>query len=681
MTEQPILKIAKTAQNQQLEKPLYTPIKYKLTCIMECNPNEQQNGFNQNQNSENWLANYLLEDLPYVFNELEIFACEDLSWKEIKPIGAGQKNTNDNCFMNCILQILYYCPLFINLLDKLDMTETSSDKTIFHMVNYLKTHMTTVQKCKKLAPTTLFKNLGQLNPKFADLTKKKGGQDAYLFFKTQISLAIKHYYDLDTPPTNKMKELCPQSCVFLGKVKKVIECHKCDNEIDSTDSFMDIPISLNESNDLQTALNANFNDKIIKNFSCGNCKNKIDAKMKSNLQKFPGVLCLYIRRYDMGPNGLSNGKNKRQLNFKEEIFLERNNDLLADKSSSKNLLKRSYKLFGLVQHKGDSIDNGHYTSVFKGANRIWHQADDESVKPFNLGKVDRSEIFMLFYGINQDEKEQSKIMKVKETIYNCVESHEQIQKENSRKQSQVSNHSTTGGIQTRKMSADKSKASVCPVGDEYLAKLEDQKKIEEYKAHMENQDKINQEQDPAKNRLDSVAVENRRNKVLQLLKAKKVSGNDLLGKRLPDDEQKGDKVGVILDTLKKLKVDEKKPVQKKIRLKAIPDDLNFLGKEQGNWNDDAEDTDGSSDIDEELLHEEKKAFENENDQQFNKLKRMRDEYDMDYDKGKVKKVRAKKEKQKLDFDKTAKHMKRQRRYDDKHGTNISSKKKSFVNYK
>jgi len=58
-----------------------------------------------------------------------------------------------------------------------------------------------------------------------------------------------------------------------------------------------------------------------------------------------------------------------------------------------------------VLHHGNTIKNGHYTSVVKGSNKLWMKADDESIKPFSINKIDKSEILILFYRIVLDTKE------------------------------------------------------------------------------------------------------------------------------------------------------------------------------------------------------------------------------------------------------------------------------------
>ena len=86
-----------------------------------------------------------------------------------------------------------------------------------------------------------------------------------------------------------------------------------------------------------------------------------------------------------------------------------------------------------------------------------------------------------------------------------------------------------------------------------------------------------------------------------------------------------------------------------MRLNRIRNELDFLNTNAQKWESDSE----SYATDEDL--EGKKEFEVLHRDKLERNVRVRDEYDVEYDVGKVKKVRRKEEKVKVNFAKTAKH--------------------------
>jgi ubiquitin C-terminal hydrolase len=90
------LKIAKESDS----KPLYNPIKYTLTAIIEPSMNSNDA---LSLNTPNF--NQDLSEFNYIFHKIQNFSPSDLGWRQLTPIGAGLKNTANNCYLNCVLQI------------------------------------------------------------------------------------------------------------------------------------------------------------------------------------------------------------------------------------------------------------------------------------------------------------------------------------------------------------------------------------------------------------------------------------------------------------------------------------------------------------------------------------------------------------------------------------------------
>ncbi|TTR36198.1 Ubiquitin carboxyl-terminal hydrolase 10 [Bagarius yarrelli] len=115
-------------------------------------------------------------------------------------------------------------------------------------------------------------------------------------------------------------------------------------------------------------------------------KQEIEISRRVTLEELPPVLILHLKRFVFEKTG---GCQKLVKNVDYPVDLEISKDLLSPGVRSKTLKgQRTYRLFAVVYHHGNSATGGHYTTdVFHIGLNGWLRIDDQVVKVINQYQV------------------------------------------------------------------------------------------------------------------------------------------------------------------------------------------------------------------------------------------------------------------------------------------------------
>ncbi|XP_052006795.1 ubiquitin carboxyl-terminal hydrolase 10-like isoform X2 [Xyrauchen texanus] len=115
-------------------------------------------------------------------------------------------------------------------------------------------------------------------------------------------------------------------------------------------------------------------------------KQEIEISRRVTLEELPPVLVLHLKRFVFEKTG---GCQKLVKNIDYPVDLEISKDLLSQGVRSKIFKgQRTYRLFAVVYHHGNSATGGHYTTdVFHIGLNGWLRIDDQAVKIINQHHV------------------------------------------------------------------------------------------------------------------------------------------------------------------------------------------------------------------------------------------------------------------------------------------------------
>ncbi|XP_078525987.1 ubiquitin carboxyl-terminal hydrolase 10 [Lissotriton helveticus] len=129
-------------------------------------------------------------------------------------------------------------------------------------------------------------------------------------------------------------------------------------------------------------------------------KQEVEISRRVTLEELPPVLVLHLKRFVYEKTG---GCQKLIKNIEYPVDLEICKDLLSPGVKSKIVkTQRTYRLFAVVYHHGNSATGGHYTTdVFQIGLNGWLRIDDQSVKVINQYQVVKSSAdrtaYLLYY--------------------------------------------------------------------------------------------------------------------------------------------------------------------------------------------------------------------------------------------------------------------------------------------
>ncbi|XP_004842782.2 ubiquitin carboxyl-terminal hydrolase 10 isoform X1 [Heterocephalus glaber] len=108
-------------------------------------------------------------------------------------------------------------------------------------------------------------------------------------------------------------------------------------------------------------------------------KQEVEISRRVTLEKLPPVLVLHLKRFVYEKTG---GCQKLAKNIDYPVDLEISRELLSPGVKNKNFkCHRTYRLFAVVYHHGNSATGGHYTTdVFQIGLNGWLRIDDQVVK-------------------------------------------------------------------------------------------------------------------------------------------------------------------------------------------------------------------------------------------------------------------------------------------------------------
>ncbi|KAM4630855.1 ubiquitin carboxyl-terminal hydrolase 10 isoform 2-T2 [Polymixia lowei] len=115
-------------------------------------------------------------------------------------------------------------------------------------------------------------------------------------------------------------------------------------------------------------------------------KQEIEISRRVTLEELPPVLVLHLKRFVFEKTG---GCQKLTKNIDYPVDLEISKDLLSTAVRSKVVKgQRTYRLFAVVYHHGNSATGGHYTTdVFHIGLNGWLRIDDQAVKVISQYQV------------------------------------------------------------------------------------------------------------------------------------------------------------------------------------------------------------------------------------------------------------------------------------------------------
>ena len=290
------------------------------------------------------------------------------NWKKAEKINSitnGIENLGNTCYLNSVLQVFLNTPFLFYYNKRNKMSKIHKCKKIKNnnfCLECMILEFYDKSRKKTLYPSNFVNSLKFLNKKFVR-GRQQDSHEFYLLVLNSVSDFFKK--------------------IFLGKLTSRVTCPK--NHIsDVEEPFLNLSLSIQNANSIKNSLKKYFQPlKNIKSYNCQKCKKKREITKQYIIKTAPKILTLHINRFN---------------NFGKKLTKHINFDL------SLNLFQKTYNLYAIVDHIGSSLKFGHYVSYIKSASNIWYRMNDSSVNIVNNNVVKRLRPYILFYCVVGERK-------------------------------------------------------------------------------------------------------------------------------------------------------------------------------------------------------------------------------------------------------------------------------------
>ncbi|KAL2152444.1 hypothetical protein VTH82DRAFT_5628 [Thermothelomyces myriococcoides] len=273
----------------------------------------------------------------------------------------GLKNQGATCYLNSLLQSLYFTNAFRKAIYRIPTQEDESMQNSAYTLQRLFYQLQT-------SNTAVGTN---------ELTKSFGWETRHIFEQQDVQELSRKLMERmeEKMKGTEFEKALPQ--LFSGKIKTYISCINVPYESSRIEDFWDVQLNVSGNRNLQES----FQDYIQvekldgeNQYFAGDQYKLQDANKGVIFQSFPDVLHLQLKRFQYDIQRDAMMKINDRYEFPEEFDVSPYLDKDADRSEP-----WEYQLHGVLVHSGD-LNAGHYYAFIKpNKEGWWYKYDDDKV--------------------------------------------------------------------------------------------------------------------------------------------------------------------------------------------------------------------------------------------------------------------------------------------------------------
>ncbi|EDO08179.1 ubiquitin carboxyl-terminal hydrolase family protein [Babesia bovis T2Bo] len=324
---------------------------------------------------------------------------------QFNKMAGGLHNPGINiCFMNVIIQVLTHSPYLAPAMLRSGHSKVcpNAKRKMVCVTCLLESHI----KRALSSPCALKNNFVYIVQKLIWKHYRLGRQeDAFIFLKHFFEALIKGCYGSKYPYTSSV--IIPSKDMmqsFIGRIfgcflLNVVICKVCNYRSEKLETCFDISVDIYRGNKLVDLLSSFVQPELLDSankYNCPSCKTHQRATKAMSIYRAPRIMNVVLKRFGMSETGCE--KSKKEVSFPLSFSMSLNT------SKHPQPVWVTYELYAVVCHLGRSLNMGHYITFIKGQHGFWHSYNDSTVTTVSQKAVLglRQDAYLLFYAVKDE---------------------------------------------------------------------------------------------------------------------------------------------------------------------------------------------------------------------------------------------------------------------------------------
>eukprot|EP01060_Flectonema_neradi_P003455 TRINITY_DN12223_c0_g1_i1.p1 TRINITY_DN12223_c0_g1~~TRINITY_DN12223_c0_g1_i1.p1 ORF type:complete len:378 (+),score=41.72 TRINITY_DN12223_c0_g1_i1:106-1239(+) len=308
---------------------------------------------------------------------------------EVSENKMGLENFGNTCYVNSVVQALYWCvPFRLAVLKYYEENNLAAGcNSLLACVGDLFLQLQSSKKrTGRVAPKKLIQRMRQQSDQVFSSYQQ---QDAHEFFvylindmtdtmnskskeksKTSATESASSHEDTheeDQPPPTFIQQF------FEGKFASEMRCLSCESVTSREEEFLGLSLDINQNVSLLSALRGFSRGEHMdrdNKFYCDQCRSLQEARRSLRMKRAPPILAIHLKRFKYIEEFARHCKLSYRVPFPFTMRLPMEGPQADD----------LYQLFAVVIHQGVGPNIGHYICMAKSS-KNWILLDDDCVTP------------------------------------------------------------------------------------------------------------------------------------------------------------------------------------------------------------------------------------------------------------------------------------------------------------
>ncbi|KAJ2492284.1 hypothetical protein IWW37_001596 [Coemansia sp. RSA 2050] len=321
-----------------------------------------------------------------------LFPSERLAegWRMVRPIGPGLNNLGNTCFLNAVLQCLTYtAPLAEYMLTREHSGSCrAGDNCILCKFESHVGRALSKRENSSISPKSIVGRL-KLVAKHMRIGRQ---EDAHEFLRLLVDAFQRSLlHGIDPKIDRRIQETTLAHQIFGGYLQSQVKCSRCSHESNTFEPLLDLSLDIQAGNTIAKALRSFTRPEMLtrdNRYKCEKCSKLVEATKQMTVYRLPRTLTLQLKRF----SSFGGGKINRHVEFPLSLNMK---GYVSANSPERGPYE--YGLYAVLVHSGGSCRSGHYYSFVKSAAGVWYELNDSSVRQVSERTVLGQTAYLLFY--------------------------------------------------------------------------------------------------------------------------------------------------------------------------------------------------------------------------------------------------------------------------------------------